>query len=202
MYSKIDFNTSNYSLDIIFSIIRVLTRIITYSYEFSPNLNVLYLFFSQAFCRLAAVFGATYFLGRPLDGVVVDAEGTAVGVAFNGKKISCKHLVADSRLFPHNRKHVKKQWKISRKICLLEDSVMPTEKEQLTFVSLPPVNAKGNIKVHSVDKRIKNTHLPKRAHSSRFGTFDCSGVLLPVNVFQFLGSSLLRMTHRRLSLLM
>jgi len=96
----------------------------------------------QAFCRLAAVFGATYFLGRPLDGVVVDAEGTAVGVAFNGKKISCKHLVADSRLFPHNRKHVKKQWKISRKICLLEDSVMPTEKEQLTFVSLPPVNAK------------------------------------------------------------
>ena len=95
----------------------------------------------QAFCRLSAVFGATYFLGRPLDGVVVDNNGggRAVAVAFNGKRIGFKHMVADSRLFPENRKEVRSSWRVRRKVCLLEDSVMPAEKEQLTFVSLPPV---------------------------------------------------------------
>ena len=85
------------------------------------------------------MFGATYFLGRPLDGVVVDTKAAkAVAVAFNGKRIGFKHLVADSRLFPENTKTKNKGWRVARKVCLLEDSVMPAEKEQLTFVSLPP----------------------------------------------------------------
>jgi len=99
----------------------------------------------QAFCRLAAVFGATYFLGRPLEGVIV-GEASVAGILFNGKRIACKHLVADSRLFPRGCtwKTVTEEWSIARKICLLEDSVMPAEKEQLTFVSLPPKGGDGH----------------------------------------------------------
>ena len=38
----------------------------------------------QAFCRLAAVFGATYFLGRPLEGVIVDpGEASVAGLHTN-----------------------------------------------------------------------------------------------------------------------
>ena len=41
-------------------------------------------FFMQAFCRLAAVFGATYFLGRPLEGVIVDpGEASVAGLHTN-----------------------------------------------------------------------------------------------------------------------
>ena len=76
---------------------------------------------------------------------IVTRPVRSIGILFNGKRIACKHLVADSRLFPRGCawKTVTDEWSIARKICLLEDSVMPAEKEQLTFVSLPP---KGNRK--------------------------------------------------------
>ena len=39
----------------------------------------------QAFCRLAAVFGATYFLGRPLEGVIV-GEASVAGLNTNATR--------------------------------------------------------------------------------------------------------------------
>ena len=91
----------------------------------------------QAFCRLCAVFGGTYFLQKPVDAVIIE-DDQVKGIMFNGQRITCKHLVADSRKFPEKFKTVESNHTINRKICLLEDSMAPTEKEQLTFVSLPP----------------------------------------------------------------
>ena len=42
----------------------------------------------QAFCRLCAVFGGTYFLGRKIDGIVVSGDGDV--------KV-CKAIIAQGR---------------------------------------------------------------------------------------------------------
>merc|ERR1719430_1245122 len=60
----------------------------------------------QAFCRLCAVFGGIYYLGRSLEGLVV-------------KEANTQAIVTE------------------RAVLLSKASLLPTDKEQLTFLSLP-----------------------------------------------------------------
>jgi len=100
----------------------------------------------QAFCRLCAVFGGTYYLGRSVDGIIVNtSEQTkkVEGILTQGLRISCKHLIMGSSNCPQTLLQ-ECDWdtrdiRMRRKICLLSDSISPMEKEQLTFVNLPPV---------------------------------------------------------------
>lgn len=104
----------------------------------------------QAFCRLCAVFGGTYYLGRSIDAVVVDTDsGKVVGVVTGGQRIDCERLVIGTRNCPRELKAIgdigspattSHLSALKRKICLLSDSILPSEKEQLTFLSLSPEN--------------------------------------------------------------
>ena len=95
----------------------------------------------QAFCRLCAVFGGIYYLGRSLDGVVV-GEGRAKAVVTEGKKISCKHLVLPQSKIPSTLVLENKEVITSRVLFITKESLLPTEKEQITFLSLPQSNGK------------------------------------------------------------
>jgi len=95
----------------------------------------------QAFCRLCAVFGGIYYLGRTLDGVVV-GQGRARAVVTEGKKISCKHLVLPQSKIPSNLMLENKEVLTSRALFITKESLLPTEKEQITFLSLPQSNGK------------------------------------------------------------
>merc|ERR1719431_34144 len=95
----------------------------------------------QAFCRLCAVFGGIYYLGRTLDGVVV-GQGRARAVVTEGKKISCKHLVLPQSKIPSNLMLENKEVITSRALFITKESLLPTEKEQITFLSLPQSNGK------------------------------------------------------------
>merc|ERR1719357_818743 len=53
----------------------------------------------QAFCRLCAVFGGIYYLGRTVEGIVIK-EDTATAVLIEEKKINCKHLVLPDKHVP------------------------------------------------------------------------------------------------------
>ena len=93
----------------------------------------------QAFCRLCAVFGGTYYLGKDIDGIIF-REGNIQGIITNGQRISCKHFVIGVSNCPENIKNIVNipfyEVTLNRKICLLSDSILPSEKEQLTFASI------------------------------------------------------------------
>jgi len=76
-------------------------------YEKSPYLYPLYGLgeLPQAFARLAAVYGGTYMLHKPIERVVYDAGGRACGVVSTGEDgqpafAKCKFVVGDPSYFP------------------------------------------------------------------------------------------------------
>ena len=94
----------------------------------------------QAFCRLCAVFGGTYYLGRSIDAIITDTDENCLGILSNGLRINCQKLVMRGQTCPPTLKQPKtgNPQIIERKICLINDSILPSEKEQLTFLSCPP----------------------------------------------------------------
>mmetsp|Transcript_34082 Transcript_34082/g.81240 ORF Transcript_34082/g.81240 Transcript_34082/m.81240 type:complete len:483 (-) Transcript_34082:277-1725(-) len=81
----------------------------------------------QAFARLAAVYGGTYMLQKPVEKVVYDAEGKACGVISVGEDgkqafASCKLIVGDPTYFPEK---CKKTQKVVRCIAILSHPITP-----------------------------------------------------------------------------
>ena len=97
----------------------------------------------QAFCRLCAVFGGTYFLGRSIQGLVVDknsAEVKVKAVMSEGKRLNVtKALVLGASICPEKilAAETTSEAVLDRQVTLRSDSISPSQKEQLSFVSLP-----------------------------------------------------------------
>jgi len=90
----------------------------------------------QAFCRLCAVFGGVYFLGRALDGLVVDARGRVAAVITQGERVECGKLVLPSYLQPEGLSLATDVEVIAKTVALTEQSMLPDEKEHLSFIAL------------------------------------------------------------------
>ena len=62
----------------------------------------------QAYCRLCAVFGGTYYLGRSIEAIITDASGNGncVGIVSNGLRINCQKLVMRGQTCPPDLKQV------------------------------------------------------------------------------------------------
>jgi len=73
----------------------------------------------QAFARLSAVYGGTYMLRKPFEGVVTNDEGEVTGVTSEGETAKCKFVVSDPSYFPDK---VTKSGEIVRCICFLKTS--------------------------------------------------------------------------------
>lgn len=73
----------------------------------------------QAFARLSAVYGGTYMLRKPFEGLETNDAGEAVGVKSEGETAKCKFVVADPSYFPDK---VKQTGEIARCICFLKSS--------------------------------------------------------------------------------
>ncbi|TRY63063.1 hypothetical protein TCAL_00341 [Tigriopus californicus] len=91
----------------------------------------------QAFCRLSAVFGGTYFLSRPIDGIIYK-ENQVQGVIVDGQRINCSYLVIARKLCPQAlRTESNEKQTVFRDIHLLKSSILTSEKEELSFLTLP-----------------------------------------------------------------
>merc|ERR1719412_3117187 len=73
----------------------------------------------QAFCRLCAVFGGTYYLGRSIEALITDANNQCVGIISDGLRINCQKVVMRGQICPVDLKDTVKEKKevIERKIC-------------------------------------------------------------------------------------
>merc|ERR1719268_684564 len=121
----------------------------------------------QAFCRLCAVFGGVYYLGRSLEGLVVK-EGTAQAVVTEGRRIQCDQVVLPASLVPAELRLEDEGTGLgscSRAVLLSKASMLPTEKEQLTFLSMPK-NQDGSRKsaIHLIEVSSGTAACPKGLH--------------------------------------
>merc|ERR1719348_1135630 len=98
----------------------------------------------QAFCRLCAVFGGIYYLGKSINGVLVKDQN-ATGIIIENKKIKCDHLVIPSHQLPTSlaKSESEKTTTTSRSVFVTQQSLLPSDKEQITFLSLPQETGPG-----------------------------------------------------------
>ena len=92
----------------------------------------------QAFCRLCAVFGGIYYLGKTVNKIVVK-NNKVTAVVIENKKIRCDHLVVPAHQLPDTWRGGEegRGTSSSRAVFLSAASLLPSDKEQLTFLSLP-----------------------------------------------------------------
>jgi len=103
----------------------------------------------QAFARLAAIYGGTYMLNKPVQKIVYNEAGLACGVTSEGETAKCKFVVGDPSYFPDK---VKKAGQVVRAICILSHPVPNTNNSESCQIIMPAkqVNRKSDIYVSCV----------------------------------------------------
>ncbi|ULT98441.1 hypothetical protein L5515_002956 [Caenorhabditis briggsae] len=98
---------------------------------------------SQCFCRLAAVFGSLYCLGRPVQALVRENDRITAIIA-NNERINCRHVVMSPRFVPKDVP-IQNVQKIERVVFATDKSIKEVEKEHLTLLNLASLRPKSTI---------------------------------------------------------
>ena len=93
----------------------------------------------NSLCRLCAVFGGIYYLGKTVSNIIVKS-GQVTGVVVENKKISCTHLVLPSNKVPEDIFDDKSDEETSkdvvqRAVFVIKHSILPSDKEQVRNTS-------------------------------------------------------------------
>lgn len=98
----------------------------------------------QGFARLSAIYGGTYMLNKPIEEVVTDENGVAIGVKSEGEVAKCKYLIGDPSYFTTK---VKKTGRVIRVMCILDHPIPNTNNNESCQIILPQnqVNRKSDI---------------------------------------------------------
>jgi Rab GDP dissociation inhibitor len=99
----------------------------------------------QAFARLAAIYGGTYMLAKPVEEIIYGADGKVTGVKSQGETVKCKFVVGDPSYFPNK---VKKVGRVARVICLLNHPIPNTNNENSMQIILPQREIKRNSDIY------------------------------------------------------
>lgn len=88
----------------------------------------------QAFARLAAVHGGTYMLRTPVDEILYNDDGVAIGIRSGEKVAKCNLIAGDPSYFPGMVNHA---GKVVRKYCILT-APPPNTKESTSCQIIIP----------------------------------------------------------------
>lgn len=103
----------------------------------------------QAFARLAAIYGGTYMLHTPVDGIEVDADGKFTGVKSGDTVIKAKQVLGAPEYFPDRVENV---GKVVRVICVLDHPIANTNNGDSVQIIIPQkqVKRKSDIYISTV----------------------------------------------------
>jgi Rab GDP dissociation inhibitor len=87
----------------------------------------------QAFARLSAIYGGTYMLNKPVDGVVME-NGRVVGVQSEGEIVRCNAVIGDPSYFPDK---VEQVGEIVRIIGILDHPIPNTNDSESCQIIIP-----------------------------------------------------------------
>ncbi|KAJ3416157.1 Rab GDP dissociation inhibitor alpha [Chytridiales sp. JEL 0842] len=88
----------------------------------------------QGFARLAAIYGGTYMLNKPIEQIVYDDAGKFVGVKSEGEVAKAKLVIGDPSYFSDK---VKKTGQVVRVICLLNHPIPNTNDADSVQLVIP-----------------------------------------------------------------
>lgn len=116
-------------------------------YEKSPYLYPLYGLgeLPQAFARLAAIYGGTYMLNKPITKIVYNEQGEACGVQSEGETARAKFVVGDPSYFPDK---VKKVGQVVRAICILSHPIPNTNNSESCQIIIPQSQVKRKFDIY------------------------------------------------------
>eukprot|EP01122_Echinamoeba_exundans_P004633 TRINITY_DN1473_c0_g1_i2.p1 TRINITY_DN1473_c0_g1~~TRINITY_DN1473_c0_g1_i2.p1 ORF type:complete len:357 (-),score=101.10 TRINITY_DN1473_c0_g1_i2:684-1754(-) len=102
----------------------------------------------QAFARLAAIYGGTFMLNKPIDELVWD-NGRVVGVKSQGETAKAPIVICDPSYAPDR---VKKVGQVVRAICFLDHPIPNTDNSESCQIILPQsqVGRKNDIYIFCV----------------------------------------------------
>jgi len=110
------------------------------------------------------VFGGIYYLGKSINGVIVK-DKTVTGIIIENKKIKCDHLVLPCHQLPVIQTDVdcekEKTTVTSRSLFVTKQSLLPSDKEQITFLSLPQETGPG---IHVIEVGAGAAATPRGLH--------------------------------------
>ncbi|CAD6188646.1 unnamed protein product [Caenorhabditis auriculariae] len=89
---------------------------------------------AQYYCRLSAVFGSLYCLGKPID-FVVKKENRIVGVITNGQRVNCDHVIMSQTYLPKSVPLNLTNFQIQRRIFITNRSILQEDKEFITLIN-------------------------------------------------------------------
>jgi len=98
----------------------------------------------QAFARLAAIYGGTYMLDRPVEDIIME-NGRVIGVKSQSEVARCKFVVGDPSYFPNK---VKKVGRVARIICILNHPIPNTNAENSLQIVLPQREVKRGFDIY------------------------------------------------------
>jgi Rab GDP dissociation inhibitor len=99
----------------------------------------------QAFARLAAIYGGTYMLDKPVEEIVYGPDGHVVGVKSQGETAKCKFVIGDPSYFSSK---VKKIGRVARIICILSHPIPNTGGENSCQIILPQREVKRGYDIY------------------------------------------------------
>lgn len=89
----------------------------------------------QGFARLSAIYGGTYMLETPFDGLVHDeSTGKLIGIKSGQNTVNCSAIIADPSYFPER---VKTIGRVIRAICLLQHPIPHTNHTDSAQIIIP-----------------------------------------------------------------
>eukprot|EP01104_Vermistella_antarctica_P004231 TRINITY_DN14724_c1_g1_i1.p1 TRINITY_DN14724_c1_g1~~TRINITY_DN14724_c1_g1_i1.p1 ORF type:complete len:458 (-),score=150.88 TRINITY_DN14724_c1_g1_i1:102-1475(-) len=88
----------------------------------------------QAFARLSAIWGGTYMLHKPIDGIVYNESGQVCGVRSEGEVAKCKFVIGDPSYFDHK---VKRTGQVIRAFCILSHPIPKTDNTEACQLVIP-----------------------------------------------------------------
>ena len=107
------------------------------------------------------MFGGVYYLGKGVSSLVMK-DGTVTGVVIENKKISCKQLLLPSHQVPQELiSSDSDPTDVSRAIYVTSQSILPSDKEQITFLSLPQDTGPG---IHVIEVGAGAAATPRGLH--------------------------------------
>merc|ERR1711976_272355 len=89
----------------------------------------------QAFARLAAIYGGTYMLNKPIDEIVVE-DGKVIGVKSEGELAKAPIVIGDPSYFK-DAKLVQQTGQVARCICILNHPIPNTNDSESCQIIVP-----------------------------------------------------------------
>lgn len=103
----------------------------------------------QAFCRMSAVFGCLYCLHKPASSIEISQsveEESCIKVTLDDEIIECKHLIMNRSYVPSKYISVdQKPPEVSMAILITNASILPSESEHVSFLTIPPLPGKEEL---------------------------------------------------------